>query len=119
WQNLNSRDPSFSFGTSEGHIFNNLHYVDLNDGINARDEAQLLIENNVFTGTITDALYSTNGGYALISGNGVLIFPFPTAVVYRADSGDDGENTTPTGTISASDLGFSYTLLATSSKVAS
>ncbi|KAK0448185.1 polysaccharide lyase family 1 protein [Armillaria borealis] len=99
WQNLNSRGPSFRFG--QGHIFNN-YYVDLNDGINTRDEAQLLIENNVFTGT-TDAIYSTDGGYAVASGN---------------DFGDDGENTAPTGTISASSLGYSYTLLATS-KVAS
>ncbi|PBK72130.1 pectate lyase [Armillaria solidipes] len=101
WQNLNSRGPSFRFGTSQGHIFNN-YYVDLNDGINTRDEAQLLIENNVFTGT-TDAIYSTDGGYAVASGN---------------DFGDDGENTAPTGTIFASSLGYSYTLLATS-KVAS
>ncbi|KAK0231593.1 polysaccharide lyase family 1 protein [Armillaria fumosa] len=99
WQNLNSRGPSFRFG--QGHIFNN-YYVDLNDGINTRDEAQLLIENNVFTGT-TDAIYSTDGGYAVASGN---------------DFGDDGENTAPAGTISASSLGYSYTLLATS-KVAS
>ncbi|KAK0490245.1 polysaccharide lyase family 1 protein [Armillaria novae-zelandiae] len=99
WQNLNSRGPSFRFG--QGHIFNN-YYVDLNDGINTRDEAQLLIENNVFTGT-TDAIYSTDGGYAVASGN---------------DFGDDGENTAPTGTISASSLGYSYTLLA-ASKVAS
>ncbi|KAK0191711.1 polysaccharide lyase family 1 protein [Armillaria mellea] len=99
WQNLNSRGPSFRFG--QGHIFNN-YYVDLNDGINTRDEAQLLIENNVFTGT-TDAIYSTDGGYAVASGN---------------DFGDDGKNTALTGTISASSLGYSYTLLATS-KVAS
>ncbi|KAK0492738.1 pectate lyase B [Armillaria luteobubalina] len=98
-QNLNSRGPSFRFG--QGHIFNN-YYVDLNDGINTRDEAQLLIENNVFTGT-TKAIYSTDGGYAVASGN---------------DFGDDGKNTASTGTISASSLGYSYTLLATS-KVAS
>ncbi|KAK0455662.1 polysaccharide lyase family 1 protein [Desarmillaria tabescens] len=99
WQNLNSRGPSFRFG--QGHIFNN-YYVDLNDGINTRDEAQLLIENNVFTGT-EDAIYSTDSGYAVASGN---------------DLGDDGTNTAPTGTISASSLGYSYTLLATN-KVAS
>ncbi|KAF8920828.1 pectate lyase [Mucidula mucida] len=47
WSDLNSRTPSFRFGT--GHIFNNV-FDDNNDGINTRDEAQLLVENNVWTG---------------------------------------------------------------------
>ncbi|KAK0205820.1 polysaccharide lyase family 1 protein [Desarmillaria ectypa] len=98
WQNLNSRGPSFRFG--QGHIFNN-YYVNLNDGINTRDGAQLLIQNNVFTGT-TDAIYSTDGGYAVASGN---------------DFGS-GKNTAPAGSISASSVGYSFTLLDTG-KVAS
>lgn len=76
FSNLNSRGPSFvslpchpypsqihtranccvralqRFGT--GHIFNN-YYNALNDGINTRDGAQLLIENNVFVG-MSDAM---------------------------------------------------------------
>lgn len=42
------------FGT--GHIYNN-YYNALNDGINTRDGAQLLIENNVFVDT-GDAMYA-------------------------------------------------------------
>jgi pectate lyase len=66
WKNLNSRGPSFRFGT--GHVYNN-YYENMNDGINTRDEAQLLVQNNVWSGTCSDALYSTDGGYAYASGN--------------------------------------------------
>jgi len=38
-------------------------------GINARDGAQLLIENNFWSGTCSNALYSTNAGYANASDN--------------------------------------------------
>ncbi|KAF9031358.1 pectate lyase [Hymenopellis radicata] len=65
WYDLNSRTPSFRFGT--GHIFNNV-FDDNNDGINTRDEAQLLVENNVWTGT-DKPLYSTDSGYAVAIGN--------------------------------------------------
>jgi pectate lyase len=47
WNNLNSRTPSFRFG--HGHLFNNV-FDDNSDGINTRDGAQLLVENNVWTG---------------------------------------------------------------------
>ena len=79
-QNLNSRTPSFRFGT--GHIFNNL-FTSLNDGINTRDGAQLLVENNVFEET-KKCLYSTDEGYAVANGN---------------DFGDEGENTAEEGTL--------------------
>jgi pectate lyase len=65
WHDLNSRTPSFRFGT--GHIFNNvfddvstrsfcvashgLTRLQNNDGINTRDGAQLLVENNVWSST--------------------------------------------------------------------
>ncbi|KAG8762324.1 hypothetical protein FRC11_009849 [Ceratobasidium sp. 423] len=78
WYNLNSRLPSFRFGT--GHIFNN-YYYDSNDGINTRVGAQLLVENNVFS-NIKKPLYSTDSGYAVANGN---------------DFGD-GENTAEAGT---------------------
>ena len=67
WEDLNSRTPSFRFG--HGHIFNNV-YDDNNDGINTRDGAQLLVENNVWTGTNKKPLYSTDEGYAVARGNG-------------------------------------------------
>jgi len=65
WQNLNSRTPSFRFG--HGHVFNNV-FEDNNDGINTRDGAQLLVENNVWTGT-SMPLYATDEGYAVATGN--------------------------------------------------
>jgi pectate lyase len=66
WHDLNSRGPSFRFGT--GHIFDN-YYVNMNDGINTRDGAQLLVQNNVWSGTCSDPLYSTDAGYAYATGN--------------------------------------------------
>ncbi|KAJ8502945.1 hypothetical protein ONZ45_g11304 [Pleurotus djamor] len=63
--NLNSRTPSFRFGT--GHIFNNV-FDDNNDGINTRVGAQLLVENNVWTGT-TKPLYAITQGFAVAIGN--------------------------------------------------
>jgi hypothetical protein len=93
WQNLNSRTPSYRFGT--GHIYNN-YYESVNDGINTRDGAQLLVQNNVFS-DVDKPLYSTDEGYAVASGN---------------DFGD-GENTALTGTISS--VPYTYSLTATSS----
>jgi pectate lyase len=65
WTNLNSRTPSLRFG--HGHIFNNV-FDNNNDGINTRDGAQVLVENNVWTGT-TEPLYATDTGYAVARGN--------------------------------------------------
>ncbi|KAG9219643.1 hypothetical protein CCMSSC00406_0006035 [Pleurotus cornucopiae] len=62
---LNSRTPSFRFG--HGHIFNNV-FDNNNDGINTRDGAQLLVENNVWTGT-NKPLYATDEGFAVARGN--------------------------------------------------
>ncbi|OSS47891.1 hypothetical protein B5807_06441 [Epicoccum nigrum] len=64
-KNLNSRGPSFRFGT--GHFFNN-YYDSVSDGINTRQGAQLLVQNNVFVNS-KKALYSTDAGYAVESGN--------------------------------------------------
>lgn len=65
WKNINSRGPSFRFGT--GHIYNN-YYENVSDAINTRQGAQLLVQNNVFVGS-KKPLYSTNNGYAVASGN--------------------------------------------------
>ncbi|KAJ7815967.1 pectate lyase [Mycena olivaceomarginata] len=65
WFDLSSRTPSFRFG--HGHIFNNV-FDDNDDGINTRDGAQLLVENNVWTGT-DKPLYSTDAGFAVATGN--------------------------------------------------
>ncbi|KAI5847513.1 putative pectate lyase [Tricharina praecox] len=65
WKNINSRTPSFRFGT--GHVYNN-YFLSVNDGINTRQGAQLLVQNNVFEDT-SDPLYSTDDGYAVATGN--------------------------------------------------
>ncbi|KAI3613983.1 pectate lyase a [Moniliophthora roreri] len=81
WKNLNSRTPSFRFGT--GHIYNN-YFESNNDGINTRDGAQLLVEDNVWVSP-KKPLYSTDEGYAVANGN---------------DFGG-GENTAPEGTFTS------------------
>ncbi|KXN88338.1 putative pectate lyase A [Leucoagaricus sp. SymC.cos] len=65
WSDLNSRTPSFRFG--HGHIFNNF-FQNNSDGINTRDGAQLLVENNVWV-TPKKPLYSTDEGFAVANGN--------------------------------------------------
>ncbi|KDR74283.1 hypothetical protein GALMADRAFT_211890 [Galerina marginata CBS 339.88] len=97
WTNLNSRTPSFRFG--HGHIFNNV-FDSNNDGINTRDGAQLLVENNVWTGT-NQPLYATDAGFAVARGN---------------DFGG-APNTAPVGTFTTAP--YSYSLIAVGSVRAS
>ncbi|KAJ5855355.1 CAZyme family PL1 [Penicillium soppii] len=96
WYNINSRGPSFRFGT--GHVYNS-YYLDVADGINTRQGAQLLVESNVFSGS-KKPLYSTDGGYAVSNDN---------------DFGT-GSNTASAGTLTS--VPYSYSLLG-SSKVKS
>jgi len=65
WTNLNSRTPSFRFG--HGHLFNN-YFLANEDGINTRDGAQLLVENNVWSGC-KNSIYATDAGFAVARGN--------------------------------------------------
>ncbi|KAJ7791527.1 pectin lyase fold/virulence factor, partial [Mycena leptocephala] len=65
WFDLSSRTPSFRFG--HGHIFNSV-YDSNDDGINTRDGAQLLIENNVWSNA-TKAIKPDDGGFAVAIGN--------------------------------------------------
>lgn len=67
-------------------------------GINTRDGAQLLVENNVFSGE-DKPLYSTDEGFAVANGN---------------DFGD-AENAAPEGTLTS--VPYEYTLLDTSEVV--
>ncbi|GCB24554.1 probable pectate lyase A [Aspergillus awamori] len=89
WYNVNSRAPSFRFGT--GHVYNS-YYLDVSDGINTRDGAQLLVESNQFVDS-KKALYSTDDGYAVSNDN---------------DFGDS-ENTAEEGTLTS--MPYDYTLL--------
>ncbi|KAF2006196.1 polysaccharide lyase family 1 protein [Amniculicola lignicola CBS 123094] len=65
WKNINSRGPSFRFGT--GHLFNN-YYENVSDGINTRSGAQVLVQNNVFVGS-KKPLYTVDDGQAVATGN--------------------------------------------------
>lgn len=65
WKNINSRGPSFRFGT--GHLHNN-YLEDVIDGINAQQGAELLVQNNVFE-SVSKALYSTDEGFVVEDGN--------------------------------------------------
>lgn len=67
WYNINSRGPSFRFGT--GHIYNS-YYSDVNDGINTRMGAQLLVESSVFEKASSKVIYSADSdevGYAVVN----------------------------------------------------
>ena len=61
WFNVNSRGPSFRFGT--GHIYNN-YFLDVSDAVNTRLGANVLVESNTFAG-VKKALYSTDKGFAV------------------------------------------------------
>lgn len=88
---VNSRTPSLRFGT--GHIFNS--FFDVNDGINSRQGAQVLVENNVFYNS-TLPLYSVDGlGFAVARGNEFGI----------------GNDSAPTGTLAK--MPYTYELLDT------
>ncbi|KAJ5156912.1 pectate lyase A [Penicillium canariense] len=89
WYNINSRTPSIRFGT--GHFYNS-YFEQVNDGINTRDGAQVLVESNTFVGC-DKPLYSTDAGYAVAKDN---------------DFGD-GANTAETGTLTS--VPYSYSLL--------
>lgn len=89
WYNINSRTPSIRFGT--GHIYNS-YFLDVSDGINTRDGAQVLVESNTFVGS-KKPLYSTDDGYAVANDN---------------DFGD-GENDAEKGTLTT--VPYKYTLL--------
>jgi pectate lyase len=65
WFNINSRAPSLRFGT--GHIYNSL-FENVGTGVNTRQKAQVLVENNVFV-NCTRPLYSTDGGFAVARNN--------------------------------------------------
>ncbi|KAF9460937.1 pectate lyase B [Collybia nuda] len=93
FSSINSRTPSFRFG--HGHIYNNV-FDNNGDGINTRVGAQLLVENNVFSGC-KKPLYATDGGFAVARGN---------------DFGG-GANTAPNGSFSSAP--YSYSLAGVSS----
>ncbi|KDN34975.1 hypothetical protein RSAG8_11981, partial [Rhizoctonia solani AG-8 WAC10335] len=79
----------------KGHVFNN-YFSNVNDGINARVGAELLVQNNVFE-NVAKPLYSTDNGYANASGN------------------DFGGKSNAALSTSWSDVGYTYSLTATSS----
>ncbi|KAI1491489.1 pectate lyase [Biscogniauxia mediterranea] len=94
WSNINSRTPSFRFGT--GHIFNSYYESIIDSGINTRMGAQLLIESTVFANSSDKAILSQDSdetGYA---------------VVNDVDLGGS-TNSAPEGTLTS--VPYDYTLL--------
>ncbi|PLB42553.1 pectate lyase family protein [Aspergillus candidus] len=89
WANINSRAPSFRFGT--GHVYNS-YFEAVNDGINTRLGAQLLVESNVFVDA-KKPLYATDEGFA----------------VERDNDFGSAENAAPEGTLT--EVPYEYTLL--------
>ncbi|KAF8242009.1 pectin lyase-like protein [Wilcoxina mikolae CBS 423.85] len=89
FENLNSRGPSLRFGTV--HLYNNV-YDNCPDGINARDGAQVLVENNTWNNTKKPLYSIDNTGKAVANGN---------------DFGN-GHNEAPLGTLTS--VPYTYTL---------
>ena len=96
--NINSRTPSLRFG--KGHVYSN-YFVNGDTGVHSRENAQMLVQNNVFSGVSTPVMTTGDSpvdGYVNISGN---------------DFGGGTNNITKTGSFTSP--GYSYTLTATSS----
>jgi len=66
WTNVNSRAPSLRFGTA--HIFDSV-FVNVNDGINVRRGAQVLVQQNSFTNSSKPLYTVDESGGAVQSGN--------------------------------------------------
>ncbi|KAJ6564909.1 pectin lyase fold/virulence factor [Mycena vulgaris] len=64
---VNSRTPSLRFGTA--HIYSNFFDNVLLSGVDSRDGAQTLIENNQFTNVLDPIQTTLNGGFAVQRGN--------------------------------------------------
>lgn len=68
--NVGSRTPSLRFGT--GHVYNNYFQNVTNDAVHSRENAQMLVQNNVFRGVKTPIMTTGDSkvdGYVNISGN--------------------------------------------------
>ncbi|EKD19634.1 uncharacterized protein L3040_002023 [Drepanopeziza brunnea f. sp. 'multigermtubi'] len=102
WLNIGSRTPSLRYGV--GHTFNS-YFKSMSTGIDTRDGAQILVQSNVFSNVTQPiaALYSDATGYAN---------------VFDTDLGG-AANTAPVGTLSATSMPYSYTLLGSANVVAS
>ncbi|PVH85957.1 polysaccharide lyase family 1 protein [Cadophora sp. DSE1049] len=100
WLNIGSRTPSLRYGV--GHVYNS-YFKNMNTGIDTRDGAQILVQSNVFS-NVTEpiaALYSDDTGYAN---------------VFDTDLGG-AANTAPVGTLSASSMPYTYSLLGSANVV--
>ncbi|TEA11487.1 putative pectate lyase A [Colletotrichum sidae] len=101
WANFGSRGPSVRFGTA--HIYNS-YYLNANSAINTRQNAQVLVQSNVFK-NVTEPLMTKDSdivGYAVAIDN---------------DFGG-AANTAPVGTLNANSPPYAYTLLGSANVVA-
>ncbi|GAA6021719.1 hypothetical protein JCM10207_008554 [Rhodosporidiobolus poonsookiae] len=95
FENCNSRLPSLRFGT--GHVANNYYKDILSSGINSRLGAEILVESNYFESVKKPIETSLEDGYVVVNDDNVYV-----------DS--DEPDLSNVGTISANDLGYSYSL---------
>lgn len=95
WVDVNSRNPSIRFGTL--HVYNSLYENLATSGINTRMGAQALIESTAFVNAkrAVTTLDSDDDGFAVLN---------------DVDLGGS-DNSAPEGTISGSDLPYTYELV--------
>jgi pectate lyase len=101
WKNINSRTPLLRFGTA--HVYNS-YYDTLSTGVNSRMGAQALVESTVFV----------NSQYPLTSRDSSQV----GYIVAKDVQLGGGTVDAPVGSISSSNIPYSYSLLG-SSNVAS
>lgn len=93
WENINSRAPSLRFGTA--HIFGSI-FLNVNDGINVRKGATVLVENDCFSGSIKPLYTVDSTGSAVETGN---------------DFGDSSNSTMQIKTGTMNTVPYKYTLM--------
>jgi pectate lyase len=95
WENVSSRTPSVRFGTA--HIYNSLYEGVSTSGVNTRLGAQVLVESTRFVDAKRPVTFldSDETGYAVLN---------------DVDLGG-AENDAPEGTLSPSDLPYTYELV--------
>ncbi|ORY62112.1 pectate lyase B [Pseudomassariella vexata] len=97
WKDCGSRGPSLRFGT--GHVYNS-YYLNMDSAINTRQNAQILVQSNAFSNVTSPIMTKDSDivGYAVAIDN---------------DLGG-ATNTAPVGTITASDIPYTFSLLGSS-----
>ena len=119
---VDSRGPLLRFGTA--HIFNN-YYNEQSTGVNTRMGAQVLVQSSVFENSGKKMVYSESSssiGYVAVTflcvsniADGLASY----AVVIDTIFGGQSANTAVVGTLTATSLPYTYTLLGSANVKAS